>query len=129
MEEEKKKWGKKRNEKAGELGEILRKSWFHLRLSVRHPSRVPTWDAIILTAASPQQAHLYEWQLTRAKRLARISPCTITLVVPDPQGCRIGSGAATLNAILALARHYQLNSNVLNMIFIYTYVCALHIHV
>lgn len=107
MEEEKKRCGK-RKEKA-ELGEILRKSWFHLRLSVRHPSRVPTWDAIILTAASPQQALLYEWQLARAKRLARIAHSTITLVVPDPQGCRIGSGAATLNAILALAQHYQLH--------------------
>ncbi|KAL1828647.1 hypothetical protein DCAR_0207886 [Daucus carota subsp. sativus] len=107
--EDKKKWGK-RNEKA-ELSEILRKSWFHLRLSVRHPSRVPTWDAIILTAASPQQAQLYEWQLARAKRLARIAPSTLTLVVPDPHACRIGSGAATLNAILALARHYQLNSD------------------
>lgn len=107
MEEEKKRCGK-RNEKA-EVGEILRKSWFHLRLSVRHPSRVPTWDAIILTAASPQQAHLYEWQLARAKRLGRVADSTITLVVPDPHACRIGSGAATLNAILALAKHYHLH--------------------
>ena len=29
---------------------MLKKSWYHLRLSVRHPSRVPTWDAIVLTA-------------------------------------------------------------------------------
>ncbi|WCJ22448.1 L-fucokinase/GDP-L-fucose pyrophosphorylase [Euphorbia peplus] len=89
------------------LTAILRKSWYHLRLSVRHPSRVPTWDAIVLTAASPEQAQLYEWQLTRAKRIGRISQSTVTLAVPDPNGHRIGSGAATLNAIYALARHYH----------------------
>uniref|UniRef100_A0A2N9IZ06 GDP-fucose pyrophosphorylase domain-containing protein n=1 Tax=Fagus sylvatica TaxID=28930 RepID=A0A2N9IZ06_FAGSY len=93
-----------------ELGELLKKSWYHLRLSVRHPDRVPTWDAIVLTAASPDQAHLYDWQLNRAKRLGRISPSTLTLSVPDPDGHRIGSGAATLNAIHALAAHYQLVS-------------------
>ncbi|KAL8132932.1 hypothetical protein AgCh_008421 [Apium graveolens] len=51
----------------------------------------------------------YEWKLSRAKRLARIAHSTITLVVPDPQGCRFGSGAATLNVIIALAKYYQLH--------------------
>ncbi|KAL8100872.1 hypothetical protein AgCh_032935 [Apium graveolens] len=51
----------------------------------------------------------YEWKLSRAKRLARIAHSTITLVVPDPQGCRIGSSAATLNAIIALAKYYVLH--------------------
>ncbi|KAJ0113517.1 hypothetical protein Patl1_00644 [Pistacia atlantica] len=90
-----------------DLATILRKSWYHLRLSVRHPSRVPTWDAIVLTAASPEQAELYEWQLRRAKRMGRIASSTITLAVPDPDGQRIGSGAATLNAIFSLANHYK----------------------
>lgn len=39
--------------------------------------------------------------------MGRIAESTITLAVPDPDGQRIGSGAATLNAIYALARHYQ----------------------
>ncbi|CAK9319175.1 unnamed protein product [Citrullus colocynthis] len=90
-----------------DLHSILRKSWYHLRLSVRHPSRVPTWDAIVLTAASPEQAQLYDWQLNRAKRIGRIAHSTITLAVPDPNGQRIGSGAATLNAIHALAKRYH----------------------
>ncbi|KAF5743775.1 hypothetical protein HS088_TW08G00362 [Tripterygium wilfordii] len=90
-----------------DLEAVLRKSWYHLRLSVRHPARVPTWDAIVLTAASPEQAQLYEWQLKRAKRMGRIAPSTVTLAVPDPEGQRIGSGAATLNAIYALAEQYQ----------------------
>lgn len=96
-----------RTKQKANLASVLRKSWYHLRLSVRHPSRVPTWDAIVLTAASPEQAELYNWQLNRAKRMGRIANSTITLAVPDPDGQRIGSGAATLNAIYALARHYQ----------------------
>ncbi|KAM6583835.1 hypothetical protein CsatB_010837 [Cannabis sativa] len=96
-----------RTKQKADLEGVLRKSWYHLRLSVRHPSRVPTWDAIVLTAASPEQAQLYEWQLKRAKRMGRIAASTVTIAVPDPLGQRIGSGAATLNAVHALARHYQ----------------------
>ncbi|PON39024.1 4-diphosphocytidyl-2C-methyl-D-erythritol kinase [Trema orientale] len=96
-----------RTKQKADLEAVLRKSWYHLRLSVRHPSRVPTWDAIVLTAASPEQAELYDWQLNRAKRMGRIASSTVTLAVPDPLGQRIGSGAATLNAIHALAGHYQ----------------------
>ncbi|KAH6834208.1 L-fucokinase/GDP-L-fucose pyrophosphorylase [Perilla frutescens var. hirtella] len=88
-----------------DLSASLRRAWYHLRLSVRDPARVPTWDAVVLTAASPQQAELYNWQLNRAKRMGRIAPSTVTLAVPDPDGHRIGSGAATLNAIFALAEH------------------------
>ncbi|PSS23519.1 Fucose-1-phosphate guanylyltransferase [Actinidia chinensis var. chinensis] len=95
-----------RSKEKSDLVGVLRKSWYRLRLSVRHPSRVPTWDAIVLTAASPEQAQLYHWQLRRAKRMGKIAGSTVTLAVPDPDGKRIGSGAATLNAIHALARHY-----------------------
>ncbi|KAL4188259.1 hypothetical protein AMTRI_Chr09g23020 [Amborella trichopoda] len=97
--------------KKGEAMEVLRKSWYHLRLSVRYPARVSTWDAILLTAASPEQAELYEWQLQRAKRVGRIAPSTIALSVPDPEGARIGSGAATLNALHALSCHLIHPSN------------------
>ncbi|XP_073281803.1 bifunctional fucokinase/GDP-fucose pyrophosphorylase [Primulina huaijiensis] len=89
----------------------LRRAWYHLRLSVRDPTRVPTWDVIILTASSPEQAELFNWQLARAKRIGRIAPSTVTLAVPDPLGQRIGSGAATLNSILALANHISGSRN------------------
>ncbi|EPS66381.1 hypothetical protein M569_08383, partial [Genlisea aurea] len=90
-----------------DLEDSLRRAWLHLRLSVRDPDRVPTWDAIVLTAASPRQARLYDWQLNRAKRLGRIASSTVTLAVPDPRGERIGSGAATLNAVRALAQRLR----------------------
>ncbi|XP_057981500.1 bifunctional fucokinase/fucose pyrophosphorylase [Malania oleifera] len=97
---------KRKTKYNADISGVLRKSWYRLRLSVRHPSRVPTWDAIILTAASPEQANLYHWQLDRAKRMGRIATSTVTLAVPDPDGQRIGSGAATISAIAALARHF-----------------------
>ncbi|XP_038977769.1 bifunctional fucokinase/fucose pyrophosphorylase [Phoenix dactylifera] len=102
---ERRRWERRRCHRAEHLAAVLRKSWYRLRLSVRDPARVPTWDAIVLTAASPEQAALYDWQLRRAKRMGRIAPSTITLAVPDPDGARIGSGAATLHAISTLARH------------------------
>lgn len=98
-------WGNNSARGTDEIASVLRKCWYRLRLSVRDPSRVPTWDAIVLTAASPEQAELYDWHLRRAKRLGRIASSTIILAVPDPDGARIGSGAATLHAIYALARH------------------------
>ncbi|XP_050385253.1 bifunctional fucokinase/fucose pyrophosphorylase [Argentina anserina] len=97
----------RKTEHKSDVAAVLRKSWYRLRLSVRHPSRAATWDAIVLTAASPEQAELYHWQLNRAKRMGRIAPSTVTLAVPDPLGQRIGSGAATLHAIHSLALHFR----------------------
>ena len=74
-----------------------------LHLSVETPARVPGWDVILLTAASERQARLYEMQVEAARRRGLIGEATRTLVVPDPQGRRIGSGGATLNALRRMA--------------------------
>jgi len=81
----------------------LAHGWALLDLSVETPERVPGWDAIVLTAASEEQAHLYEMQLDAARHRGRIAPATLTVVAPDPGGVRIGSGGATLNAIRTLS--------------------------
>ena len=74
-----------------------------LDLSVETPERVPGWDAVVLTAASEQQAELYRLQIEAARRRGRIGSGTLTLVAPDPEGRRIGSGGAPLNALRHLA--------------------------
>ncbi|XP_078447858.1 L-fucokinase/GDP-L-fucose pyrophosphorylase isoform X2 [Wolffia australiana] len=89
----------------GDLAALLRRSWWRLRLSERNPGRAPPWDVILLTAASPRQAELFQWQLRRAKRMGRIAESTVTLAVSDPDGARIGSGAATCHALAKLAAH------------------------
>jgi fucokinase len=95
---------RRRAHTAEEAAATLRKAWCRLRLSARDPARVPPWDAVVLTAASPQQAALYNRQLERARALGRFPASTAAIAVPDPDGARIGSGAATLHAVAALAR-------------------------
>jgi fucokinase len=96
---------RRRARTAEEAAATLRKAWCRLRLSARDPARVPPWDAVVLTAASPQQAALYNRQLERARALGRFPASTAAIAVPDPDGARIGSGAATLHAVAALVRH------------------------
>ncbi|XP_040377926.1 bifunctional fucokinase/fucose pyrophosphorylase [Oryza brachyantha] len=96
---------RRRAHTADEAAAVLRKAWCRLRLSARDPSRVPPWDAVVLTAASPEQAALYDRQLARARRLGRFPASTAALAVPDPDAARIGSGAATLHAVSSLVRH------------------------
>lgn len=95
---------RRRAHTADEAAAVLRKAWCRLRLSARDPSRVPPWDAVVLTAASPEQAALYDRQLARC-RLGRFPASTAALAVPDPDAARIGSGAATLHAVASLVRH------------------------
>lgn len=40
----------------------MEEGWFRLRLAVAAPMRSSSWDAIVLTAASPQQSALYTRQ-------------------------------------------------------------------
>eukprot|EP00850_Spirogloea_muscicola_P010978 SM000066S20453 [mRNA] locus=s66:446573:453806:- [translate_table: standard] len=90
---------------AATAADALAAAWAALRLSVEAPQRMPPWDAVVLTAASPAQAGLYTAQLAEARRCGRLAGTTAALAVPDPDGCRIGSGGATLNAICGLVAH------------------------
>jgi len=96
---------RRRAHTAEEAAATLRKAWCRLRLSARDPARVPPWDAVVLTAASPEQTALYNRQLERARSLGRFPASTTAIAVPDPDGARIGSGAATLHAVASLVRH------------------------
>lgn len=96
--------------------DYLTEAWRVLRLSVRCSTRVPTWDAVMLTAASPAQANLYQLRLEQAKMHGTIAKETVVLAVPDPEGRRIGSGAATANALRALACHLQVTITHTDMI-------------
>lgn len=77
--------------------------WRRLRLAAAAPERVPAWDAVVLTASGPAQAALYREALAAMVRRGRLPGSTRVLVVEDPQGRRIGSGGATINALRALA--------------------------
>lgn len=61
---------------------------------------VKPWDYVIVTASNDTQAQFYNTQLELRRRLGLMSGVGHVLVVPDPQGQRIGSGGSTIFALL-----------------------------
>ncbi len=61
---------------------------------------IPTWDYVILTASNEAQEKGYIEQIEYRKNIEQIPLRTHYAVLPDPDGKRVGSGGATLNAIL-----------------------------
>jgi len=58
------------------------------------------WDYLVVTASNEAQAAAYETQLGIRRDLGLITGIKRILVVPDPQGRRIGSGGSTIYALL-----------------------------
>ncbi|MEW6236892.1 MAG: L-fucokinase [Candidatus Omnitrophota bacterium] len=63
------------------------------------------WSAIAVTAASAEQARAYRQELLLRQKRGVIPEETILLAVPDPSSARVGSGGATLNALVAVAEY------------------------
>jgi len=59
-----------------------------------------TWDYLIVTASNEAQAESYESELNLRRKLGILPGVDQFLVVPDPQGKRIGSGGSTIFALL-----------------------------
>ncbi len=65
----------------------------------------PWWSAIVLTAGSKAQAELYRHQIRHRAEHGHLPANVNWQVVPDPEGRRIGSGGATLQALQRLSHH------------------------
>ena len=63
------------------------------------------WSAIAVTAANPLQAQAYQKEILRFQQNGVIQEDTIVLAVPDPSSERVGSGGATLNALLTVSEY------------------------
>ncbi len=61
------------------------------------------WDYVVLTASNEEQAQSYRMQIARRVERGLIPASTQYVVLPDPQGKRVGSGGATLNVLRYLA--------------------------
>jgi fucokinase len=72
----------------------------------------PWWTAVVITASSKRQAERYQWEIRRREMDEKIPANVVYLAVPDTGDRRIGSGAATLNAIRALIRQVQFADSV-----------------
>lgn len=62
-----------------------------------------TWDYVVLTASNESQAKGYREQLRYRKEQNRLPAHTQYVVLPDPEGKRVGSGGATLNVLKQIA--------------------------
>jgi hypothetical protein len=65
-------------------------------------SRNSTWDYLIITAANEQQASAYRALLDQRTDLGLIPDVKNIMVVPDPEGKRIGSGGSTILCLLTV---------------------------
>jgi fucokinase len=57
------------------------------------------WDYLILTASNAQQARAYETHLRLRTELGLLPQVRRALVIPDPDGRRVGSGGSTLHCL------------------------------
>ena len=57
----------------------------------------PKWDYIVLTASNEEQGKAFQKQIEYRSEKGVLPDATKFLVIPDPDGKRIGSGGATLH--------------------------------
>ncbi|MBN1817313.1 MAG: hypothetical protein JW828_08120 [Sedimentisphaerales bacterium] len=62
------------------------------------------WDYLIVTASNERQADSYREQLNRRRQLGFLSQARHVMVIPDPEGRRIGSGGSTLYCLLQILK-------------------------
>lgn len=62
-------------------------------------ANVTNWDWIILTASNKEQANVYEEEIKYRLERNLLPKTTKYVVIPDPEGKRVGSGGATLNVL------------------------------
>ena len=83
-------------------------AWEDYQRSIRKRS-FAQWDYIVLTASNDEQANAFQSQITYRQN-KNVLPCkTKYLVLPDPDGKRVGSGGATLQVLRKLAEHNIIN--------------------
>ncbi|MBE5867386.1 MAG: bifunctional fucokinase/L-fucose-1-P-guanylyltransferase [Lachnospiraceae bacterium] len=69
-----------------------------------HSGTVIGWDYVVLTASNEGQAKGYREQIAYRLEQNRLSDRTKYVVLPDPDGKRVGSGGATLNVLRYIAQ-------------------------
>ena len=85
-------------------------AWEDYQRSIRKKS-FAQWDYIVLTASNEEQANAFRSQITYRQN-KNVLPCkTKYLILPDPDGKRVGSGGATLQVLRKLAEQEDIADN------------------
>ncbi len=84
------------------LQQAHRNNWQRYLASLQ-PGARRGWDICVLTASDERQADMYRRQLDWRRAAGLLPHGTQFIVLPDPQGQRIGSGGATLRALAHIA--------------------------
>lgn len=77
-------------------------SWEDYLRSLRKHSFI-VWDYVILTASNEEQAEAYRLQINYRLEMNLLPKRTKYVVLPDPDGKRVGSGGATFNVLKYIA--------------------------
>ena len=82
------------------------------RLSEIHSKKsFAQWDYIVLTASNEEQAKAFQSQISYRQE-KHVLPCrTKYLILPDPDGKRVGSGGATLQVLRKLSEMKDINGD------------------
>jgi len=74
-------------------------------------SSLPFWDLCILTASNQDQAKAYRLQIDTRIDSGLLPKQTKFIILPDPDGKRIGSGGATLYALHEASKSFKSESS------------------
>lgn len=85
-------------------------AWEDYQRSVRKTSYTQ-WDYVVLTASNEAQAEAFRRQIAYRAERKVLPKNTRFLVVPDPEGKRIGSGGATLQVLRVLSEQEGFHGN------------------
>ena len=77
-------------------------NWELFKRSLDPTNSNPYWDIFVITASNEEQANAYRIQIDHRKKNRTLPPHTNFIVIADPDGKRVGSGGATLNALLEI---------------------------
>ena len=77
-------------------------AWEDYQRSLRKSSYAQ-WDYVVLTASNEEQAEAFRRQIAYRLEKKVLPMNTMFLVIPDPDGKRIGSGGATLQVLRVLS--------------------------
>lgn len=69
------------------------------------------WDYIILTASNEAQASAFRMQIQSRVEKGQLPAATTYVVLPDPDGKRVGSGGATFNVMKYIAEQEPQSEN------------------